>query len=332
MTAKQDKKSIFLFCGDDTFSSHQKLQHWKKGFIQKYGEDAPIEILDGKKLDLQNLSTDIETLPFLADKKLLIIKDFFAQKKTEEGKKLAEIIEKTPDFCVVIFHENISPPKNVTLYKRIAKLGTIEEFPELSPQKTANWIIGRAKTLGIKIGFASANYLAQHCGTNLWQISNELNKLHTYAQDQEITNEMIDALTTPSLSASIFKLTDSLGSKNRRAALQTFKTLQESGEDVIRTFFMIVRHFRILIQVKDLLAHQENQFSMAKKLKQPPFVIKKNSEQSRNFSSEDLRAIYQSLLEIDTRFKTGKIKTYQTDNRELLLAIEKLIINCCTAS
>lgn len=329
MTVKDKPKSIFLFCGDDTYSSSQKLNLWKTGFIKKYGEDSPIEVIEGKNLDLPNLATNIETVPFLAEKKLLIIKDFFEQKDNEKNKQLAKILEKTPDFTVIIFHEQTSPAKNTSLYKKIALLGTIEDFPEVTAQKATQWTLGRSRKEGIKINVTNANYLANYCGTDLWKLSGEIEKLRTYAQDKEISKEMIEKITIPSLTASVFRLTDSIAEQNSRSAMETFKTLHESGEDVIKILFMIVRHFRILIQVKDLLDHKENSSLIMKKLRLPKFVVTKNTSQSKNFSIKDLKQIYENLLEIDHEFKTGKIKIYQTDNRELLLAIEKFIINCC---
>ena len=92
---------------------------------------------------------------------------------------------------------------------------------------------------------------------------------------------------------------------------------------------MIVRHFRILIQVHEMAGKNENQHSITQKLKQHPFVIQKTLQQSRNFTSEQLEEIYEKLLEIDVKFKTGIIKTYQQDDSEYKLAMEKLIIECC---
>lgn len=92
---------------------------------------------------------------------------------------------------------------------------------------------------------------------------------------------------------------------------------------------MIVRHFRILLQVNDLIEKHESPKTIEKKLKQHPFVIKKTSQQSRNFNNQTLEKIYQELLNIDIGTKTGKIKTYPANNNEFQLAIEQFIIHCC---
>jgi len=318
-------KSIFLLHGDDNFSSSQKLKSWRDGFVQKYNSEP--EIFDGKKLDLSQFETNIEAYPFLSEKRLVIIKNFFEDRSAEDGKRVAESLKRVPDFCILIFHENGKADKRTALYKKIEKEGKIEEFKEKSPLEIAKWAAERATKKGISLAITQANYFAEHCGSNLWQLENEIDKLALHKGP--ITNETIDTITTPSLTASIFRVTDKVAEQNAREALKTLKTLQDNGEDMIKILFMIVRHFRILIQIHDLIHHKESTSSIASKLKQPPFVIQKGVQQSRNFTYERLKQINEELLKIDTDFKTGKIKILKQDNRELHLAIEKFIINCC---
>ena len=199
----------------------------------------------------------------------------------------------------------------------------------LGPNEISKWILDRANKERIKISFINVNYLGQNCGPNLWHVSSELEKLKLFANGQEINKKMIDEVCIPSISASIFKLTDAIAQKNIQASLRTFKSLEESGEDLIKVFFMIVRHFRILIQVHEMVNKGEKSFSITKKLKQHPFVIQKTSEQSKNFTQKKLEEIYATMLQIDKNIKTGVIKYYGKDNKQFILAIEKLIIECC---
>lgn len=327
-----DKKAIFLFHGEDNYSSSQKLKLWQAGFVKKYGENASVEIYENKDLDLKNLATDIATVPFLAEKKLIIIKDFFEKNAAEDQKKFIPILEKMPDTAIIVFHEKQSTAKNTTLYKKIAEYGEIEEFPAHTPATATKWLLNRSQKANIKLSAPTANYLVEYCGTDLFKLSNELSKLQTYATNNTtntaITQEMIELLATPSLTASIFRLTDCIAEKNIKQAIKILEIFTENGEDLIKVFFMIVRHFRILIQIKDLLLQNENAFSIGKKMQQKPFVIKKGVTQCKNFNLEKLKTIYEKLLKIDSDFKTGKIKTYQRDNTELILAIEKFIIDC----
>lgn len=328
MTTKA-KKSIFLLHGEELYLSLEKLKFWQKAFTKKYGEDSFIEILDGKKIDLGEFDSNLQSLPFLSEKKLVIIKDFISQNKDDEIKKMAKIVAKTPDFAVLIFHESKAINKTNAVHKKIADIGEVETFEALSPNTLAKKLQEEAKKKQLNISPLLINYLVTHSGSDLYTLNNELEKLKTFAQENPITQKTIDELVPASLQASIFRLTDKIGEKNAREALKTLKIIEENDEDLTQTFFMIVRHFRILIQVKDLIGKKETGLTIAKKIKQAPFVVQKHSGQSRNFTPEKLEKIYQNLLKIDHNFKTGVIKTFKTDNRQYKLAIEKFIIDCC---
>ena len=321
--------NLFLFHGNDSYSSSKKIQTWRNEFTKKFG-DSDIEILEARGLDIAQVRTNIEALPFLADKRLIILKNFISEGKKEDQEKLAGDLSKVPKSCILIFHENKAADKRLKIYKQIAKFGKVEEFKPLEPDQISRWITAECKKHNFKISFQAANHFSQTCSHEMWAITNEFEKLRNYCNGEEITKEMIDKIVTPSLNASIFRLTDSIATKDYKDAIHTFKILQECGEDLTRIFFMIVRHFRIMIQIRDMQDKGEPEFSMQKKLKQHPFVIKKTNQQARNFDKEKLVQIYSDLLTLDTRFKTGQIKMTGGDKRNYELEIEKLIVECCS--
>jgi DNA polymerase-3 subunit delta len=81
---------------------------------------------------------------------------------------------------------------------------------------------------------------------------------------------------------------------------------------------MIVRQFRIMIQVKELNGQGLNQQEIAAKLKLHRFVVKKAVRQAMNFSMEQLEAIYRKLLETDIAIKTGQM--------DEVLALDMLVV------
>lgn len=328
MTANTDNKNnLFLFFGEDRYSMSEKLKLWQTEFIRKHG-DTNLETIDGKDLNTAEFNTNIESLPFLAEKRLIIIKDFLAKGSSDNQKKVAEALENATDTCILIFIENEAPDRRTSLFQKISKIGKLVEFPELSPIKVTNWILEQATTRNIKISRLTATYLTEYCGNDLWTINNELEKLKQFSNGADITNQMIEELCIPSISSSIFKLTDSIAAKNHKEALKILKILVDSDEELTKIFFMIVRHFRLLIQICEMLNKNETPITIARHLQQKPFVIQTLSRQCKNFTLESLAKIYGKLLQIDTDFKTGVIKTFRGDDKEFQLAIEKFIIDC----
>ena len=71
---------------------------------------------------------------------------------------------------------------------------------------------------------------------------------------------------------------------------------------------MIVYQFRNLLIVKDFLERGvTSQWDLSKKAGLHPYVAGKTLVQAKNYSIDDLKTIYQMLLEYDLKMKTGQI-------------------------
>jgi DNA polymerase III subunit delta len=324
----KDKKTIYLFFGEDTFSSNQKVNVWRKEFEKKFG-DINIEILEGQKLEANDLSGYIEAAPFLGEKRLVVIYDFLSKGKKDEQKKAAEVIENTPDTCICAFVENHSPDQRTSLFKKIKMIGQTHEFKFMTEAQVTGWILEKSKTQNIQISQNNANYLASLTGPNLWTLKNELEKIKMYCKEREVTQNDLDDLVKPTMTSSVFKLTDYLSAKNTKKSLETFNILRDSGEELIKILFMIARHFRILIQVHDLQKQNFMKNDIISKTGEHPYVIQIAMNQSRNFDMEKLKEIYRALFDLDVGIKTGKIASSGDSKKELIIAIEKFIVDLC---
>lgn len=321
------KPSLFLFCGEDSYSATQKCLLWRAEFEKKYG-DLNIIILEGEKLTAGAFSEAVEVIPFLSEKKLIIINNFLRDGSDIEQKKIAEKLENIPDFSVVVFLEIEKPDARLTLYKRITKLGKKEEFPLLNGPKLVSFIQTMVQKNGGQIDPKEASLLAEMVGPNLWQMEQEIKKLCLYCSGK-ITPEAIEQLVSPNIATSVFKLTDYIGQKRTKESLKTFHQLLESGEDLMKILFMIIRQFRLIIQIHDLLDKNFEKTEIGKKMKEHPFVVSTVIHQSKNFDSSTLKKVYQDLLNIDKSIKSGGIRISTGDTKELRLAVEKFIVELC---
>lgn len=295
-----------------------------------------IDIIEGEKLDAKEFSTNLQAVPFLSEKRLIIVKDFINNGGAKDQKILTEskALDEIPDHCVVVFTETKQPDKRLAIFKKLTKAAKSEEFENLTPVQLTLWILKEVNERKGQIDNDTADFLAAYVGPNLWQLSNEVDKLISASQSEpnkKITKDLIEKLVPASVSSSIFKLTDAIAAKNRKDSISIFETLVKSGEDLMMTFYMIVRHFRILTQVQALVSQKESPDRISKALKIHPFVATTTSKQSKNFTAEKLKTIHSSLLKIDSGIKTGKIKMTTDDQTELLLTIEKFIVETCAA-
>ena len=323
-----EKKNLFLFAGEDSFSAFEKAQLWKKKFLEKYGDLNCLSFY-GEDLTASEFQTALEAYPFLSEKKLVIVQDFLDQGNSDQQKEVADLLENIPEYCVVAFYEHKKPDARTVLFKRLTKMGQVENFELKSGVTLTRWIKERFSKKSVRIGEREAVMIGDLVGNNLWNVANEIDKLLLYSAGRSIDVEMIEKVVSVNLSSSIFKLTDSLGERKLRDSLRTLEILVNSGEEVVGMLFMLVRHFRIMAQVKYLSDKGGNPASIAKAIKENPYVVNKVYAQAKGFSFQKIRTIYKSLMDMDSGFKTGRIKVSTADQSELVREMEVLVTKVC---
>lgn len=323
-----DKKPLYLFFGSDLYSIQQKVKHWQEEFLKKYG-DLDYHLFEGEELNAAIFHEAVQTVPFLSEKKLILVKNFINEGSTEEQKKVAERLDEIPDYAIIVFVENQKPDARLALFKKIGKIGHATEMTEPDKDKLIPWIQQEFSERGITVQYGVAEELSESVGPHMLQLSQEIEKLSLYAQEKQLTPQALEALVSPNISSSIFKLMDDIGQKKAKSCLKTFNTLMESGEDIVQIFFMIVRNFRILIQVRSCLEQKLDKSQIVAKLKEHPFTITKAMTQAQQFNSVQLVGIYRKLLDRDIAIKSGKIKMTTGDVSELRLSLEKLMVELC---
>ena len=322
--------SLYLLYGQEAYLLEDFIKKIKKSF------DKLVDGINFIKIDETNINqliSNIETPCFGFDRKLIIVKEAGLFKK--EGKKkssaAASMSEKIADYIaqnienvkqdnVIVFIET-EVDKN-KLYKVIEECGKVVNF---EPEKLPN-LVKRIKAISgaykVEISDYEAQYLVECCGTNLQDIINELRKLIEYAgQGGKITKQDIDVLATKQIDSVIFDLTDNLGKKEIKKAMDVFYNLIYQKEPVQKILITLYNHFKKLYFVKSGLRNNEN---IAESLKLKPnqtFLVNKYRTQAGYFQELELRKILDELSELDYNYKIGLI--------DLNVGIEAVLCRYC---
>lgn len=317
-------KHIVLLFGDDPFAVRGTVDRWKKAFTEKHG-DINIDIFEGKTPAHQIIEAT-QAMPFLGEKRLVIVKDFLAEQDSEEQKKMAERFNDIPDSTVVLFWENSQPDKRTSLFKALQKSARTEEFKPFVGDDLTRWIIKTVQERGAAIDWPTATYLASLLPPDTWQLHNEIEKLLLYAGDAPITKKIIDQIVTAAHATTVFKLTDALGQRRSDEAIRHLHTLIEKGEEIPMIWGMLVRQIRMLIQIRELSQAGHSPASIASTIKQHPYAVSTMVPQSKNFTLTELKKLFSRLLSIDLRLKTGAFSYTATDPRAYLLELETFLV------
>ncbi len=336
--------NISLFTGENVYLLEKTLKKLRDDFITKHG-DLNITILeDESEMTADSIINALESAPFLGEKRLVIIKNFLRLGDSDEQDKIEKYLEKIPETSLAIFYENPNietkkRPKS-TLKKTIEKIGNVKEFATPLPGEVVTWIQNRLQKSNVKISTALATQMMNDCAINMQSLAHEIAKLSLYcsaftganSEVREVTQQDLDLLVPKNYTATIFQFTDALNAKNPQIAIEKLQTLMEMGEEMLIILSMIARHFRMLILVKDLLETQKIPKHMIyQKMtgydpNMKPYPVKLAVDQSSKFSMDQMKKIYQSLVEMNIGIKTGRIPQGPNDKHMLLLEVEKLIM------
>jgi DNA polymerase-3 subunit delta len=330
---------FYVLHGEDEFSRSEVLAEMKAKMGDPTMADLNTTVLDGSKVTLAELMHTCDTVPFLADRRLVIVEGLLTRLegegrgKADKGREqpawkkeyleeLTAYLKRLPETTRLVFLEGKSiSPNHPVLKMALAdkERGYTKEFRLPTSGKLRRWITDRVESKGGEIEASAAEELAAFVGSDLRLLDQELDKLISYVDGaRPITKADVHLLVSYVQQANVFEMVDALGRRDGERAIKLLHRLLEDGEHPLSLLGMIVRQFRIMIQVKDLDERGVSPKKIGAQLGLHPFVAEKGLRQSQNFSMEQLETIYHKLLETDLAIKTGRM--------DQVLALDMLIV------
>lgn len=325
-------EGIYLFYGKETFLMEQQIKKIKNAFGEKI---KGINYILIDEFNIQDLISNIETPAFGFDKKLIIIKNtgiFKRENKVRNNNVSKELKEKINNYIknnielikettIIIFVED-DVEKN-SIYNTIEKLGIICNFEEQKPFQIIKRLKNICNSYKVNVDESTLQYFIESCGINMQELINEIRKLIEYAgENGKIEKIDIDKLCIKKIEAVIFDLTDYLGQKKVKQAMEVLYNLISAKEPIQKILITLYNHFKRLYFVK--LAINSNK-DIATTLKLKPnqmFLVNKYSMQAKSFKVEELKNILQELQDLDYKYKIGLI--------DLNIGLETILCTYCS--
>lgn len=323
--------SIYLLYGEELFLLENTLKKIKKNFGECIKGINYIQIDD---TNIAEIISDIETPAFGYEKKLIVARNSGILKK--EGKRknaeIAKLREKLADYIknnykliqesvvLVIVEENVENKSG--LYKEIDKVGIVCNFEYQKPIQIEKRLKAICQAYKVNISDFEVRYLIESCGTNMQDLINEIRKLIEYAgENGTIKKEDIDKLSIKKLESVIFDLTDNLGKKETRKALQVLNNLIYTKEPIQKILVTLYNHFKKIYITKIAIKTDKDIITSLNLKPNQTFLVNKYKTQSRYFDEEDLRQILQNLRDLDYNYKIGLI--------DLQIGLESILCRYC---
>jgi DNA polymerase III delta subunit len=290
---------IITLTGDNAYSLQQELHKLVRGFLQEYGEMG-LERLDGEEAEFVRIQEALMSLPFLANKKMVVLRAPSANKKfVEEAEKLLSDAPETTD--VIIVEPKLD--KRLSYYKYLKKSTDFKEFNQLDVNGLAAWLPRSAKERGGMISSNDARYLIERVGATQQLLASELEKLLIH--DAKVTRQAIDELTEATPQSTIFQLLEAAFAGNTKRALRLYQEQRALKVEPPQITAMLAWQLHVLAVIKT--AGDRSPVEIAKEAHLSPFVVQKSASIAHKMSLGELKKLIADLLKIDVRSKRESI-------------------------
>jgi len=290
---------IFLY-GPDTYRSRQKLNAIIKRYRSIHKSGLALTRVTQENFDFDEFRQVLKTVSMFNEKKLIILEDLLGATRSQISTELLKLDFnklKTDENIIVVFWER-EPDKKNNLFKWFKANAQCQEFKLADVRELRGWVKNKIKNKKAKIKNEAIEKLVFYVGSDLWRMSNEIEKLITFKPEEEITSQDVELLVSSQIDLNIFETIDALARGVRAKALELLSEHLGRGTDPSYLFSMILWQFRNLIKVS----------SSTKGTGLHPFVVKKSTFLARRFTQGKLKNIYEYLLDIDLAIKTGRIE------------------------
>ena len=258
--------------------------------------DLALERIDAEEAEFNRLLESLTSLPFLADKKMVVLRRPSANKQfIEEAEKLLAEIPETTE--VIIVEPKLD--KRLTYYKLLKKSTNFREYKQLDVAGLARWLVNEAKAKGGSLNQRDAQYLVERVGLDQQLLGNELEKLLLY--NTTVTRETIDLLTEATPQSTIFELLESAFSGNAKRAMELYREQRALKVESPQIIAMLAWQLHILALIK--AAGDRSADAIASEAKLSPFVVRKSQAIAHKLTIAELKQLVAELLDIDARSK-----------------------------
>ncbi|SDK37149.1 DNA polymerase III subunit delta [Natronincola ferrireducens] len=328
-------EKLYLLYGEEVYLMEKFMKELKTKVVGTNFEDLNFFVLEGKDFTVTKLVDTCETLPFMAERKLVVVNDldvFQSKRKTiseKDEESFIDYLGKLPDTTCLVFNANNTVDARKKAVKTIQKKGNVIQFQKLNAKELKEWIEKLVKKCGKIMGvtefdffMGNIDYIGKNAKQSLLDIENEIKKIVAFIGDKEVIElKDLEAIFTSNLQNDIFKLLDAIEKRRVEEAIKRLNRMLYEGEPVIKIAATLGNQVRNLLKTKLLLEEGYSSKAVASKIGIHPFVASKCANQCKGFRVEELEALLNRFLQMDVMIKSGKMKD--------TIALELFIIEMC---
>ena len=295
--------NVYLLYGEERYLKKQYTDKLRKALA---GDDEMnVHFFEGKDISVAQIIDLAETMPFLADRRVIFLSDSGLFKSG--GEQMADYLAAPNDTTFFVFTES-EVDKRSKLFKTVSAKGCAVEFTTQDDNTLKRWVASLLAREGKKVTEATVMLFLSKTGTDMENIQSELEKLICYCMDKDVvTSADVEAICTTRLQDRIFDMVEAVTRRQTTKALELYYDLLALKVQPLQILAMLARQYNLTYQAKELKKRGVPDREIASKIGVPPFVVGKYLSQAGQQKSSDLRRALEQCVQADQDVKSGLI-------------------------
>ena len=261
--------SVLLFEGDEEHMKQAALEALQKKTLPEGLEDLNRTMLDAP--DTDQVIAAAETLPFMADRRLVIVRDHPALTGRAEA--------------------------DDRVY-----------FSPLRDRELTAFVTSAFRDLGKECDERTADFLVFTCGSDTALLLTEIAKVASHAGDAPaIHPDSIRAVATPSTECTVFQMVDAVVSGQSSRAFLLMRNQLLAGADRMYMLSMLLRQFRLLQHIKIMQYEKRSAADIRSALGVPPFAVDQYVRQAAGWSNGQVKKAVNLCFDTEYGVKSGRL-------------------------
>jgi DNA polymerase-3 subunit delta len=292
--ARGELRPAYLLLGAEALLRDEALAALRTAVLGPGPADFDLDRLDGERLTPSALVEAVRTLPVVAPRRLVILREPEPRATARGvGEALALLLPELGSGATVLVVVAEKADARMRWVKAFPAEAILRCEPPRGERELVAFVRDEARRHGVKLEPGVAELLAERVGPQLLLLRREIEKLALLAPVGGSVGRAEVVAGTPLLAAEpVWDLTDAIGEGRTAEALRLLARLLAGGTAPPLLLGSLASHFRRLLRLRS-----------GGSVQAPPFVRRKLDQQARRYGPRRLGACLRAIHETDLALK-----------------------------
>ncbi|MGZ3440460.1 MAG: DNA polymerase III subunit delta [Polyangia bacterium] len=297
---------LYFLYGRERYLLDRAVDLLRARVLDPRTRDFNYELFYGKEAGASRIAQAARTLPMMAKRRLILVRDADEMKADELGGLVSYVSDPAPESCVVFVGEKAD--QRLKFFTAFKKHGVLVKLDPLYERQLPDFVRGEARARGVAIAPDAVTLIVDEIGAELGQLADAVERLAIFVgEKKQITAEDVDQVVATTRQRSVFDLANAVGAGDRAQALRVLSSMLGARESGVRIVAMLTRHLRQLWITSELLQKTRDKFEIAQALGIPPFFADDIIRQARSIDGARAKRMHAALFTADKNLKSSRL-------------------------